>query len=449
MGASNSTPYLKKTKSYQGLINLVLASCPFCSKKFFIGRHTEKDVDIHLNDHHDETKEDQAEISAKDLCMKERIKCARENFKTIRVDWKTNRSVFLAVYRDYILDCMPELNLLTNDQLKSEFQICFVGENAADAGGLTKEWINLMIKALFQNNIGLFEQTQTEERTYMIKKNCNNHELFKVAGKIIGKAIFEGIPLPVRLCPILIHHILDKNDFSLEHVKLIDKSLYQGLNFILLNNIDNIIFQTFSVDLDDNETKNGSIRELLPDGKSIDVTDENKDAYVSLMIEFVTSEIYKADIKSLKEGIFSVFPEFMLKGLQPLDLEFMICGMPEIDIEDWKENTAYKGKYYSNHQVIIWFWQIVGKMSQEDLGLLLAFATGSSSVPVEGFKSLQTVRGDLILFTIEYMPYFPNALIRAHTCFNRIDIPEYESKELLKDSIKFAISNSSMEFNLE
>jgi len=32
----------------------------------------------------------------------------------------------------------------------------------------------------------------------------------------------------------------------------------------------------------------------------------------------------------------------------------ILYGIPFINLEDWRENTEYKGAYYRTHQTIIW-----------------------------------------------------------------------------------------------
>ena len=63
---------------------------------------------------------------------------------------------------------------------------------------------------------------------------------------------------------------------------------------------------------------------------------------------------------------------------------------------------------------------------------LLSFSTGSSQVPSGGFRFLQPE-----LFTIQRVGVtdrFP----AAHTCANTLDLPEYTSKEVLEQHLRFA-----------
>jgi len=65
----------------------------------------------------------------------------------------------------------------------------------------------------------------------------------------------------------------------------------------------------------------------------------------------------------------------------------LIGGITEIDVNDWKSNTEYR-KYTPNDQVIQWFWKAVESFDGEKRSRLLQFVTGTSRVPVNGFKEL-------------------------------------------------------------
>ena len=94
-----------------------------------------------------------------------------------------------------------------------------------------------------------------------------------------------------------------------------------------------------------------------------------------------------------------------------------MCGIGCIDVKDWKTNTVYKGDFHPNHIVIQWYWRVVLSFSNEMRSRLLQFVTGTSRVPMNGFKELYGSNGPQ-LFTIEKWGS-PTNYPRAHTCFNR------------------------------
>lgn len=111
--------------------------------------------------------------------------------------------------------------------------------------------------------------------------------------------------------------------------------------------------------------------------------------------------------------------------------------------DDWTKFTDYRG-YEKNDQVIQWFWQCIRQWPAERKSRLLQFATGTSRVPVNGFKDLQGSDGPR-RFTIEKSGD-PAGLPRSHTCFNRLDLPPYTDYESLESKLLFAIEYVSSRF---
>ena len=58
-------------------------------------------------------------------------------------------------------------------------------------------------------------------------------------------------------------------------------------------------------------------------------------------------------------------------------MELLICGLPDIDVQDLRANTDYSG-YQSTDQVVQWFWQVVGDMEPDEKAALLQFVTGAA-----------------------------------------------------------------------
>jgi hypothetical protein len=77
------------------------------------------------------------------------------------------------------------------------------------------------------------------------------------------------------------------------------------------------------------------------------------------------------------------------------------------------------------------------------------FSMGTYRLPVEGFKTLKTMRGDTAHFTLQPVDFEQSSPYpRAHTCFNRIDLPVYTTKEEMQHFL-FTALNYSVGFGLE
>ena len=130
----------------------------------------------------------------------------------------------------------------------------------------------------------------------------------------------------------------------------------------------------------------------------------------------------------------------------------MLCGLPTIDIQDWQANTVLTGKFSNraNARAVQWFWEIVrDDFDQEMTARLLQFATGTSGVPSLGFSNLLGNDGNIKLFTIHGVDPRQYPYPRSHTCFNRIDLPEYTTKQELYEKLKAAVSTSAVGFGIE
>lgn len=82
-------------------------------------------------------------------------------------------------------------------------------------------------------------------------------------------------------------------------------------------------------------------------------------------------------------------PLQLLKVFDESELELLMCGIGKIDVRDWHVNTLYKGGYHPNQLVIQWFWRLVLSFDNEMRARLLQFVTGTSRLPMNGFKELQ------------------------------------------------------------
>ncbi len=82
-------------------------------------------------------------------------------------------------------------------------KITFVNEKSIDAGGVSREFFTSLMKELLSPNLGLFTVANTTEFSYKINEDSkyidNHHTLFFFFGKILGKALFDRVPLNVCL----------------------------------------------------------------------------------------------------------------------------------------------------------------------------------------------------------------------------------------------------------
>ncbi|XP_061505720.1 E3 ubiquitin-protein ligase Nedd-4 isoform X4 [Anopheles gambiae] len=352
-----------------------------------------------------------------------------------KIDIKVRRASILE-------DSYRVINSVTRlDLLKTKLWVEFEGETGLDYGGLAREWFYLLSKEMFNPYYGLFEYSAMDNYTLQINPNsglCNEEHLnyFRFIGRIAGMAIYHGKLLDAFFIRPFYKMMLQKS-IDLKDMEAVDTEYYNSLLYIKENDPSTLML-TFSVDEESFGTTNQ--RELKPNGADLEVSNENKDEYIRLVIDWRFEARVKDQMQAFLEGVSSLVPLHLLKIFDENELELLMCGIQSIDVNDWKKNTMYKGDYYANHAVVQWFWRAVLSFNNEMRSRLLQFVTGTSRVPMNGFKELYGSNGPQ-LFTIEKWGTVNN-FPRAHTCFNRLDLPPYESYAQLKEKLISAIEGS-------
>jgi len=147
----------------------------------------------------------------------------------------------------------------------------------------------------------------------------------------------------------------------------------------------------------------------------------------------------KEQFEAFMTGFNEFIPQDLVAVFDERELELLMGGMSEIDVDDWNKFTDYRG-YEVSDDVIQWFWKILRSWPPEKKARLLQFATGTSRIPVNGFKDLQGSDGPR-RFTIEKSGD-PNGLPKSHTCFNRIDLPPYSDYQVLEKKLTLAVEET-------
>ncbi|XP_023223160.1 E3 ubiquitin-protein ligase Nedd-4-like isoform X2 [Centruroides sculpturatus] len=327
------------------------------------------------------------------------------------------------------------------DLLRTKLWIEFDGEEVLDYGGASREWFFLLSKEMFNPYYGLFEYSAMDNYTLQINPfsgMCNEEHLsyFKFIGRIAGMAVYHGKLLDAFFIRPFYKMMLGK-PITLKDMESVDSEYYNSLLWIMENDPAELDLR-FSID----EDLFGQMqqRELKPEGANISVCQENKMEYIELVIKWRFMSRIQPQMNSLLEGFNEIVPLSLIKVFDEHELELLMCGIGKIDVKDWKQNTVYKGGYHPNHIVIQWFWRVLLSFNNEMRARLLQFVTGTSRVPMNGFKELYGSNGPQ-LFTIEKWGA-PNNLPRSHTCFNRIDLPPYEVYEELREKLIKAIEGS-------
>lgn len=184
---------------------------------------------------------------------------------------------------------------------------------------------------------------------------------FKFIGRFIAMALFHGKFIYSGFTLPFYKRMLGKT-LIMKDIESIDPEFYNSLVWIKENDIEECGLELyFSVDFE----ILGQLQsyELKENGADVKVTEENKDEYLRLMSDWRFSRGQEEQTKSFLEGFNEVLPLEWLQYFDERELELLLCGMQEIDIDDWQRNTIYR-HYTRNSKQIQWFWQFVREMDR-------------------------------------------------------------------------------------
>ncbi|KAH8107868.1 hypothetical protein BXZ70DRAFT_1014411, partial [Cristinia sonorae] len=353
----------------------------------------------------------------------------REHYPTLQLNVRRQR-----VFED----SFQYLQRKTGEQIKhGKLSIRFYDEEGVDAGGVTREWFQILARQMFDPNYALFQPCAADRLTYQPNRasNVNPEHLsfFKFVGRVIGKAIYDGRLLDAYFARSLYRQILGK-PVDYRDVEWVDPEYYNSLCWILEND-PSALELTFSVEADEFGVM--KIVELKEGGATIPVTEENKREFVQLSAQYRLYSSIKEQIESLLTGFYEIIPKDLITIFDEKELELLISGTPDIDVDEWRAATEYNG-YTSSDPVIVWWWRALKSFNREERAKVLSFATGTSRVPLGGFVDLQGVQG-VQRFSIHRAYGDTDRLPSAHTCFNQIDLPQYSSYEMLRQQLLLAI----------
>lgn len=347
----------------------------------------------------------------------------------------------MKVSRDNIFEgSYTEIMRQTPNDLKKRLMIKFEGEDGLDYGGLSREFFFLLSHEMFNPFYCLFEYSAHDNYTLQINPNSgvNPEHLnyFKFIGRVVGLGIFHRRFLDAYFIVSFYKMILGKK-IALQDLESVDAGLFRGLTWMLENDITGVIEDTFSI----TEEHFGEVVtvDLMPGGRDVEVTEDNKKDYVDLVTEYRISKRVSEQFQAFMSGFNELIPQELINVFDERELELLIGGMSEIDVDDWQKHTDYRG-YNPSDEVVEWFWKIVKNWPAEKKSRLLQFTTGTSRIPVNGFKDLQGSDGPR-RFTIEKAGEVTQ-LPKSHTCFNRIDLPAYKSYEALEQKLTIAVEET-------
>ena len=383
-------------------------------------------------------------------------------------------STFITIHRSRLVeDGYQQLAKLAPKALKGVIRVKFINDHGLDEAGLDqdgvfKEFLEDTIKRVFDPALNLFSST-SEQRLYP-SPTSRLHEdhlsLFNFVGKMLAKAVYEGIVVDVPFANFFLSRVLGQPQSALyspiDELPSLDPELYKSLTYIKHYEGDVAELDlTFSIDQD----FMGKIEtyELEPGGKFVPVTKETRVRYIHSVANFRMKTQIEEQTEAFVRGFKSIINLDWLKMFSASEFQRLISGdTAPIDLVDLRKNTKYFGGFHNSHRVICWLWDILERdFSPEEHRLFLKFVTSCSKPPLLGFANLEppfSIRcvevsddqdsGDTVgsvlrgFFAIRRSDPV-DRLPTSATCFNMLKLPNYQRRSTLREKLRYAIRSST------
>ena len=293
-------------------------------------------------------------------------------------------------------------------------------------------------------------------------------KLFKLLGYIIGRAIYDDRLMDIPLSRVFWDLALER-PVLFKDMETIDKNLYKAINDLkqiikqkkeLIKNNPNISEEEIENKVLYNNKKlneldiyfifpgNNDI-ELKQGGSDILLTMKNVEEYVNLIYDFIFYRGIYHVVDAFKEGFNLIYNIFNLKCFSSSEIEEYVCGSLEIK---WDEKMLYENLkpdrgYTKNSRIFNDLVKFMCKLDKEGQRQFLIFTTGTSRLPVGGFKALSP-KLTIVKSTLDQNAFPDDYLPTVMTCQNYLKLPDYSSYQVLEKKLLLSMKEGSKEFSL-
>jgi E3 ubiquitin-protein ligase HUWE1 len=283
------------------------------------------------------------------------------------------------VVEDTFRELAPLANYMKTHDIRGRPDITFRGEEGIDAGGLTREWFELLCREMFNPSFSLFVASSGEggatfqpnplsEAVYGLDGPGGARAWFQFVGRIMGKAVADGLVVDAHFTRSFYKHMLGHAVTFEDDLQPHDPELHRSLQLMLASPLSELGLDGGALDFTISvEHEHGQHRdeELVPRGAELHVTDENKLDYVRLVTAHHLTRSIRAQTNAFLKGFCELVPPSLISLFTPEELELLIAGLPDIDVADLKRHTEYIG-YRPTDEAIGYFWQAVEGFDASD-----------------------------------------------------------------------------------
>jgi hypothetical protein len=147
-------------------------------------------------------------------------------------------------------------------------------------------------------------------------------------------------------------------------------------------------------------------------------------------------------LNAFVDGFSGVLPVEVLAVLTGEELQDIVCGNPDVDVDLLRRVTKYEN-FNETDPVVTYFWEVLREMTTQQRKLFLQFVWARRRLPCKAseFDSPFKIIKDLKSLSRDDEAVGNESLPSASTCFFSLTLPEYRTKEILRNKLLFAIEN--------
>ncbi|KAJ0390389.1 hypothetical protein P43SY_011282 [Pythium insidiosum] len=211
---------------------------------------------------------------------------------------------------------LQQLSAIPVEQARSGLEVTLERQAMAQTGNLHREWFIEVAEKLALPESGLFTCTNRVDQTYHLNASASTdlgpgHLMyFHGAGRFVGRALVDGGVLPFHLSlPLL--KVLVGTPLMLDDLQFFDPELHKSLTQVLETKGVESVGLDFSVN---QVARDGSVSvvDLIPNGRNIAVTDENKALFVERKFKYTVLESVASQLGAFVQGVHEVVPVELL-----------------------------------------------------------------------------------------------------------------------------------------
>jgi hypothetical protein len=339
-----------------------------------------------------------------------------------------------------VRDALVQLSRARDGDLRKQLKVVFVGEEGLDAGGVTKDFFQLVFRSLLGPDTlaGLFTATDGRVLYFTPEVPAELAEEYYLVGVLLGLAIYNSVTCPheVRF-PLALYHFLQGKPHGWADFAEVFPGLARGLAQLLEYDGDADAEDVFCLSWEATVTRFGepAAVELEPGGSARAVTSADRAAYVAALMDFHMRRAVAGGAEQFRRGFQRVLATPTMQLFSPAELRLLVEGEHTLDFGALQGAAVYEGGYDAEHSAVKAFWRVARELPAEDKRALLLFVTGSNQSPIGGLGKLA--------IKVQRMTADTEGLPTAATCFNTLLLPEYSSEAKMKRKLLQAIRECS------